>query len=1054
MGQVFRKSRNSYCDHSNVSPPSESRSIINLPPSDEIRKIFYELIFMSGSVFLCFLPLVLGMGNKFDNNTEWVDIYQRSKSSEFKYSLVAAMTSAVIFLVDLFVDVMKNTDIDRKNLISRGRLFLVLLVSSGILFFNFIQFENRNLLPSILIARELIFVLEALNFLNANGIGTLILDNRVVYAVQFHYVLYVYLRCFRPFVSDFTAQNVMYGDCMDFILNQWNPLFFRTFCIYLLAANDIQKLQTVTEISESCNIAVDILNEILIMDKIESNSLSLDTEEVNALSFVYEAMKPYFLHARQTDINLTLMTSKEMVNDTLKVVLDKNKMKQVVRHFVSNALKYTPKGGNVTVEISIEEEKHTPCRAHDTHGSVKLSPRAVSGMISSPRTSSRGGRPHFADVRQFSIAALEANESDSFRSPINHLMNGPTATATTAAATAATNSASLKSPLITNGNINGSASVGNKSFYNFRVNTNDEDDDHNSSSNDNNNMFAMPKRPPTSFLGTPSRTRQMSNTTTNTTTTNINSSNPLTTTTSSLGYSDKGKDVDVSEEEQRKVLFKSRISSLSPTDNNNNKKISYTFRVDTSTTTNNNNNINNMNINDEDNDVIPTQLPKKPIKFLGTPVRKPLARTLSPATFNGTGLGIGSSSGNGNGSGSAAGASGGGLQRKISTTDPREVSIPARKLSISGAPPNLQAMIASGLNRSLRIIPADFEFPSPANAGGSRYPEATSYFLRIRVIDSGIGISKENQEKLFKDTLQLDADAMKNGMGSGLGMFISKGIVNLHNGKIGVHSEGLGHGSQFYVDIPISIPTGVSLKIGRSAVTTLIAGGVDGKQIQQQHQHHLSFSHSHSGLGIETTSNTITTINNNINNNNGILSDLQLKNSQRNYSHSHHPLLDEIKSSEADLDDVTSTASNIPQPFTSLELLGRESSSVIKKSHDVKDINDDNDNNNVVYVDDSNINENEEEDDDNIAMCPLPKENSNYWQTVKSSHGRRSIFSHASLSIPMSFKGFMGHDSIVTSTTTPATATGLASASASAATLSTPMMTSSSLSSREFPTLK
>ena len=55
-------------------------------------------------------------------------------------------------------------------------------------------------------------------------------------------------------------------------------------------------------------------------------------------------------------------------------------------------------------------------------------------------------------------------------------------------------------------------------------------------------------------------------------------------------------------------------------------------------------------------------------------------------------------------------------------------------------------------------------------------------YLRIEVIDTGAGISPENQKKLFGQYVQFDAGKLQKGSGSGLGLWISKGIVSLHGG--------------------------------------------------------------------------------------------------------------------------------------------------------------------------------------------------------------------------------------------------------------------------------
>ena len=79
----------------------------------------------------------------------------------------------------------------------------------------------------------------------------------------------------------------------------------------------------------------------------------------------------------------------------------------------------------------------------------------------------------------------------------------------------------------------------------------------------------------------------------------------------------------------------------------------------------------------------------------------------------------------------------------------------------------------------------------------------------ISVEDTGIGISRMDQEKLFKPFTQIDSSISRKYEGTGLGLALSKELVVLHGGKIWVVSEP-GKGSTFTFTIPVhgSQPTG------------------------------------------------------------------------------------------------------------------------------------------------------------------------------------------------------------------------------------------------------
>ncbi len=74
-------------------------------------------------------------------------------------------------------------------------------------------------------------------------------------------------------------------------------------------------------------------------------------------------------------------------------------------------------------------------------------------------------------------------------------------------------------------------------------------------------------------------------------------------------------------------------------------------------------------------------------------------------------------------------------------------------------------------------------------------------FIKIIVSDTGIGISKEDQEKIFNRFFRVDKARSREQGGSGLGLSISRWIVEAHQGEIKVESE-LGKGSSFIVKFP------------------------------------------------------------------------------------------------------------------------------------------------------------------------------------------------------------------------------------------------------------
>ncbi|MDX1533355.1 MAG: HAMP domain-containing sensor histidine kinase, partial [Nitrosopumilaceae archaeon] len=74
--------------------------------------------------------------------------------------------------------------------------------------------------------------------------------------------------------------------------------------------------------------------------------------------------------------------------------------------------------------------------------------------------------------------------------------------------------------------------------------------------------------------------------------------------------------------------------------------------------------------------------------------------------------------------------------------------------------------------------------------------------ILFSVSDNGIGITKEQQQDLFQKFYQIDTSVTREHQGSGLGLSICKGIVEMLGGKIWVESQ-KNEGSTFYFTLPI-----------------------------------------------------------------------------------------------------------------------------------------------------------------------------------------------------------------------------------------------------------
>ena len=86
----------------------------------------------------------------------------------------------------------------------------------------------------------------------------------------------------------------------------------------------------------------------------------------------------------------------------------------------------------------------------------------------------------------------------------------------------------------------------------------------------------------------------------------------------------------------------------------------------------------------------------------------------------------------------------------------------------------------------------------------SETPADGKAMFRFEVADTGIGISPEQQSRLFEAFTQADASTTRRFGGSGLGLAISKQLIQLMGGQIGLTSV-VGQGTTFSFSIPLAL---------------------------------------------------------------------------------------------------------------------------------------------------------------------------------------------------------------------------------------------------------
>lgn len=122
---------------------------------------------------------------------------------------------------------------------------------------------------------------------------------------------------------------------------------------------------------------------------------------------------------------------------------------------------------------------------------------------------------------------------------------------------------------------------------------------------------------------------------------------------------------------------------------------------------------------------------------------------------------------------------------------------------VCGDPTRIIQVISNLLNNALKFTPNDGEIKVMANIKNNDTDKVT---LFVSVKDTGIGICEEEREKLFKAFSQANDSTTRKFGGSGLGLLLSKQLVELMGGTIDFSSE-KGVGSEFYFTVPLDVMT-------------------------------------------------------------------------------------------------------------------------------------------------------------------------------------------------------------------------------------------------------
>jgi two-component system sensor histidine kinase RpfC len=143
---------------------------------------------------------------------------------------------------------------------------------------------------------------------------------------------------------------------------------------------------------------------------------------------------------------------------------------------------------------------------------------------------------------------------------------------------------------------------------------------------------------------------------------------------------------------------------------------------------------------------------------------------------------------------------------------------PETPFALKGDQQHLRQVLINLVNNAIKFTDKGSVIVSVRLVGGT---ESTPR-IRFEITDTGIGIAEKNINKIFDDFTQADESTNRAFGGTGLGTTISKELVELMNGQIGVISE-LDQGSTFWFEIPFLASSNPETSISDNHVL-LLAG--------------------------------------------------------------------------------------------------------------------------------------------------------------------------------------------------------------------------------------
>ncbi len=124
------------------------------------------------------------------------------------------------------------------------------------------------------------------------------------------------------------------------------------------------------------------------------------------------------------------------------------------------------------------------------------------------------------------------------------------------------------------------------------------------------------------------------------------------------------------------------------------------------------------------------------------------------------------------------------------------VSLPSEPIIVDADPARLAQVFGNILRNACKYTEAGGSIDVTAALQGEQ--------VAVKFKDTGIGIPPNKLDRIFELFMQVDRTMERSQDGLGIGLSLVKRLVEMHGGSVEAFSEGLGHGSEFVVRLPVS----------------------------------------------------------------------------------------------------------------------------------------------------------------------------------------------------------------------------------------------------------